>query len=116
MLEAVIEHLEMAQKRVVEEMAEMRTADDALEHGRKAGPQRGLRRTWRCFRSTSGTICQRCRQCRWYRGSKMSGNGRDGTESSGHRGSGNSAEGVGSDEWNGAEVLEQQDDRHSAAR
>ena len=46
----------------------------------------------------------------------MRGNGRDGTESSGHRGSDNSADGVGSDECSGAEVLEQQDDRHPAAR
>ena len=36
-LEAAMEHMEIAQKRIVEEMAEMSTADDALEHGRKGG-------------------------------------------------------------------------------
>ena len=32
-----MEHLEIAQKRIVEEMVEMSTADDALEHGWKEG-------------------------------------------------------------------------------
>ena len=36
-LEAAMEQLEIAQKRIVEEMAEMSTADVALEHGWKEG-------------------------------------------------------------------------------